>query len=782
MKYQFKIIIGNLKKSSLTSFLNLVGLTSAFAAFILIILYVWNEYHFDQYQEHSGQIYRLEYKSPKRDKASIFMLGPTGETLVNEFPEIIKTTTYMPWGKWGEQPFSYENKTGIQRSYEDYAFADENITDIFSFRFIFGKPKPLEEPATAIVTKSFAQKAWGNNNPLGKQLNVTGTSYTVTGVYEDLPENSVITCPIILKMPTEGFIAEARTKWNVTNYPQFILTEPGVDTKELNQKINEQSILKSKYRFFDNGKTAATIIARPLGDLRFTQEVEENPMFTSNNKLFVDSLFVVGILVLVVALINYINFSTANLPKRMKTFNINRVIGGGKWNSAVQLILETLIIFLVSLTFAFFLAYTLNKSFSTSVLGYELPFTQNLYVLSLTSGIALVAVFIAAIYPAVVSTKGNYIGSLKTTGTGLNENFRGSLTVFQFAATIALIVASATVLKQVKFMEKSNLGFDKGNTLVIRMYDEIRKNYPAFRQELEASSVVDQVACSRAVPGQAQQYNIFNVDGQACFAWNWAVGDDYMEMMGFEIVDGRGFLNNSEAEKGNFICNETAAKRYGWKVGTKINDKQIVGIMKDFNMVSLRENIDPFVFHKSGSINEMGVVSIKFNKKNSQAILASVKTIFEEFCPEIPFRGFFLDDQLNMLYVKETQQSKLITFFSLLSVIVSMLGILGLSIYLCQQKIKEIGIRKVNGAKISEIMFMLNKSFIKWVVISLLIAFPTAYFTVHKWLENFAYKTTLSWWIFALAGLLALGIALLTVSWQSWRAATRNPVDALRYE
>ncbi|MCG6189912.1 ABC transporter permease [Maribellus maritimus] len=782
MKYQFKIIIGNLKKSSLTSFLNLVGLTSAFAAFILIILYVWNEYHFDQYQENSGQIYRLEYKSPKRDKASVFMLGPTGETLVNEFPEIIKTTTYMPWGKWGEQPFSYENKTGIQRSYEDYAFSDENITDIFSFRFISGKQKPLEEPATAIVTKSFAQKAWGNNNPLGKQLNVTGTSYTVTGVYEDLPENSVITCPIILKIPTEGFIAEARTKWDVTNYPQFILTEPGVDTKELNQKINEQSILKSKYRFFDNGKTAATIIVRPLGDLRFTQEVAENPMFTSNNKLFVDSLLVVGILILAVALINYINFSTATLPKRMKTFNINRVIGGGKWNSAVQLMLETLMVFLVSLIFAFLLAYTLNKSFSTSVLGYELPFTQNLYVLGLTAGITLVAVFIAAVYPAVVSTKGNYIESLKTTGTGMSESFRGSLTVFQFAATIALIVASATVLKQVKFMEKSNLGFDKGNTLVIRIYDEIRKNYPAFRQELEASSVVDQVACSRAVPGQAQEYNIFNVDGEACFAWNWAVGDDYMEMMGFEIVDGRGFLNNSEAEKGNFICNETAAKRYGWKVGTKINDKQIVGIMKDFNMVSLRENIDPFVFHKAGSIDELGVVSLKFNKKNSQAVLASVKNIFEEFCPEIPFRGFFLDDQLNMLYAKETQQSKLITFFSLLSVIVSMLGILGLSIFLCQQKIKEIGIRKVNGAKISEIMLMLNKSFIKWVAISLLIAFPSAYFTMHKWLDNFAYKTLLSWWIFALAGLLALGIALLTVSWQSWRAATKNPVEALRYE
>lgn len=418
MKHQFRIIIGNLKRSSLTSFLNLIGLTSAFAAFILIVLYVWNEYHFDQFQEHANQISRLEYQSPKRDKASVFMLGPTGETLVNEFPEIINSTTYMPWGKWGEQPFSYENETGMQRSYEDYAYADENLTGIFSFRFLSGKRNPLEEPATAIVNRSFAQKAWGNSNSLGKQLDVSGTSYTITGVYEDLPENSVITCPIILKLPTEGFIAEARKEWNITNYPQFILTEAGVNIKELNQKINEQSIIKSKYQFFDNGKTAAILIARPLSNLRFTQEVAENPMFTSNSKMFVDSLLVVGILILVVALINYINFSTANLPRRMKTFNIDRIIGGGKWNSAVQLMLETLMIFVVSLILAILLAYSLNKSFSIIVLGYELPFTQNLFVLALTAVITLIAVFVAGIYPAVASTKDNYIQSLKKTGRG----------------------------------------------------------------------------------------------------------------------------------------------------------------------------------------------------------------------------------------------------------------------------------------------------------------------------------------------------------------------------
>lgn len=782
MKHQLRITFGNLKKSAFTTLLNILGLTSAFASFILIILYVWNEYHFDTFQEHASQIYRLEYKSPKRDKASIFMMGPTGETLVNEFPDIINSSIYMPWGKWGEQPFSYENNAGEQRSYEDYSYADANLTHIFSFDFISGQENPLDEPATAIITQSFAHKAWGNQNPLGKQLKVMGETYTITAVFADLPKNTVFTCPIILKMPTKGFIADALTSWNVTNYPQFILTKPGTDPEELNRRINEQSIIKSKYSFFDNGKTAATIIARPLKDLRFTQDVAENPMFAANNSLFVNSLLLVGFLILIVALINYINFSTANLPKRMKTFNINRIIGSSKWSSASQLMLETLLIFIVSYGMALCLAYVLNKSFSAQILGYELPWNQHLFVLIGASAITFLSIVLAGLYPAIISTRSKPIETLKRTSTGLSENLRGTLTVFQFAATIVLIVASVAIMKQVYFMEQSDLGFNKSNTLVVQMYDGIRNNYSAFKNDLKKSPYVQQVACSRAVPGRAMEYNIFQVEGEARFAWNWAVGDDYMDMMNFEIIEGRRFLKDSEADEGNFICNETAAKKYNWKVGTKITDKQIVGIMKDFNMVSLRENIDPFLFHKESSMNEFGVVSIKIQGNNTNAAFNTVKATFKEFCPEVPFRGFFLDDQLNLLYAKETKQAQLITFFSLLSVIVSMLGILGLSIFLCQQKIKEIGIRKVNGAKIAEVMLMLNKSFIKWVLIAFTLAAPLAWYVMNQWLENFAFRTTLSWWLFAIAGAMALGIALLTVSFHSWKAANRNPVESLRYE
>lgn len=784
MRHLFRFAVGNIRKSAFTTILNLVGLTSAFATFILIMLYVWNEYHFDDIQKNKAGIYRLEMRSPANDKTSVFMLGPTGQTLCNEFPEIVASTTYMPWGKWGEQPFTYESASGKQQnSYEDYAYADENLTRVFTFDFIHPtEANPLAKPETAIVTKSFALKAWGDNNPIGKTLKIAGDFFTVTGVFNDLPNNSVFRCPIILRIPSHGWLAEARTGWNITNYPQFILVKPDTDPKYLNKLINEQSIVKSKYNFYDNGKTSATIVARPLGDLRFTNEVAETPMFESNNKTFVDSLFGVGILILLVAVINFINFTTARIPMRMKTFCISRIIGGGRWVPVFQLLTETLALFLVSFGLAMLLAWTINQQFSVSVLGYRLPFLQNFSVLAGSLLVALLTAIISGVYPALMTISANPAERLKQPNVQKKETFRGVLTVFQFAATIALIVASVGVIKQVKYMEGANLGFTKSNTLVLGLNNDLRQKIEIFQSRLKASPYIKQVACSRAVPGQAQESNSYQVEGKTCQVWSWAVDDQYMELMGFEIVDGRSFIKDSKAEDGNLICNQAAANAYGWKVGMPIGNRQLVGIMKDFNMVSLRQKVDPFVFWKTSSTNYLFTASIRIQEGHTKEALSDIQQVYNELSPNVPFRAYFLDDHLNLLYAKENQQAKLITFFSLLSVIVSILGILGLSIFMCQQKIKEIGIRKVNGARISEVMAMLNRDFVKWIVIAFALATPLSWYVMNKWLENFVYKTELSWWIFALAGLLALGIALLTVSWQSWKAATRNPVESLRYE
>jgi putative ABC transport system permease protein len=784
MKHLLKFAFGNLKKTVFTSMLNLIGLTSAFATFILIMLYVWNEYHFDDIQKNKNEIYRLETMGPDGGKTSVFMLGPTGQTLNDEFPEVVASTTYMPWGKWGEQAFTYEDQSGgKQYSYEDYAYADENLTSVFTFDFVHStNTNPLANPETAIVSESFARKAWGAGNATGKTLKVADNLYTVTGIFKDMTENTVFRCPIILKIPSKGWLAEARTGWNVTNYPQFILVKPGTDTKHLNKLMNEQSIIKSKYNFYDNGKTSATLMARPLGDLRFTREVSETPMFEANNKTFVDSLFGVGILILIVAIINFINFSTARIPMRMKSFSISRIIGGSRLEPVCQLFAETLALFLVSFVLAIALAWMANHQLSVAVLGYQLPFFQNKVVLAYALLIAILAAVGATIYPSLVTVSANPAEQIKHPMVQAKGAFRGVLTVFQFAATIALIVASVGIVKQVKYMERADLGFTKSNTLVMPLNTELSQKMETFRDKITANPYIQQVACSRAVPGQAQESNTFNVNGKMCWVWDWAVDDKYMDMMGFEILEGRGFLKDSKAEDGNYICNETAAKAYGWTVGTKIGNGQLVGIMKDFNMVSLRQKVDPFVFWKTSSPKYLLAASIRIQEGHQADALAAIQKAYSELGLDVPFRAYFLDDHLNLLYTKENQQAKLITFFSLLSIIVSVLGILGLSIFLCQQKVKEIGIRKVNGARVTEIIAMLNRDFVKWVLIAFVLATPLSYYVMSKWLSGFAYKTSLSWWIFVLAGLLALGIALLTVSFQSWKAATKNPVESLRYE
>jgi len=783
MKDQFKFAFGNLKKSVFTSTLNLLGLTVSFAAFILIMIYVWNENHFDCYNEHTNEIYRLEIKTPDKPKTSVFMFGPTGQTLANEFPEIEIATIYMPWGKWNEETFSWENGDEQIKSFEDYSYSDQYLTDVFTFNILKGEKKqPLLKPESAMVSEDFAKKAWGNTEAVGKQMKANGNTYTVTAVFANLPENSVIKCPIILSFPTTGFIAEAAKGWNVVNYPQFIKVAKGTDVKKLNDKINNQSTVREKYNFFQGGSESAKLVARPLRDLHFTTETSETPMFSSNSKIFVSSLFWVGLLILAVALINYVNFATATVPRRIKSLSITRIIGSSRLNTISILISETILIFALSFVIALAIAGTMNHYFTKPILGYTLPFFENVNLLiGFGIGSILLAI-VTGLYPAIYSTAGKPVETLKKFKSNSKINFRGVLTVAQFAASIVLIAVSTLIIKQVRFMEKTDLGFHKDNLVIIRINDELHRNYTAFENRLKAIPNISDIARSRAVPGRAQEMQSFTVNGQNCPVWYWAVDDRYIDLMGFQIVGGRNFMKDSQAEERNMICNETAAKQYGWTLGTKIGNGVLVGIMKDFNLVSLREKVEPFAFWYASQGNYFSTLSIKLSGGDVKQTLASIEKAYNEFSPETPFRYFFLDDHLNILYSKENQQVKLITFFSLLSVIVSILGILGLSTFMCQYRIKEIGVRKVNGARISEVMVMLNRDFVKWVVIAFIIATPIAWMVMNHWLESFVYRTAVSWWLFAISGTIALAIALSTVSFQSYKAANTNPVKALRYE
>jgi putative ABC transport system permease protein len=788
-----KVIYKNLKASKVSTIFNFIGLITAFSAFILIMLYVWTEYNFDSYHEDADNIYRLEIKSPDKEKTSVYMSGPTKDVIAEQLPEVVATTTYMPWGKWNEIIFEWEVNGTKQRSYEDYAIADKDLTEVFTFDFIHSNSnKPLSEPNTAIVSEAFATKLWGTLDVLGKTFTTNDEVYSVTAVFRTPPKNSLFNEPVILSFPTTGWIAESYKTWGIVNYPEFIKVKSGTSASEFQTRINEIDILKEKYHFYNKGNERFTIIARPLTDLRFAKDVAENPLFNTNNKSSVNTLFAVGIFILIIALLNYVNFATAMLPKRMKNIAVTRILGNSRRMVVITTILESVFVSALSFIIALFIASAINNQYGIKLFEYLLDFKAAIYVILGMLGIAIIIGIVGALFPAYSSIKVAPMDAVKKRHSIARQTSRGWLTVVQFTATILLIAMSVLTVKQVEYMKKTSLGFDKEDVMVIYPTVDLLSNLETFKSELMQNPMVESASLSSGVPGIPSNMEGFGFNDETIQTWLWYVDSEYMDMMNFNLLEGRGFLKDSEAEIASIIINEAAKKEFGLELGStlmKYDDEgnpmpfHVVGVVEDFNFSSLRENVDPFVFrYHPGTFVLMSWVNVKLTGENTRAAVDYIAKVYDKVSPDEPMRHYFLDDKLNLLYAKEDRQVGMISLFSMLSLIISVLGILGLSIFTSQYRTKEIGIRKINGATVGEILALLNKSFVKWIVIAFVIATPLAYLAMNKWLENFAYKTALSWWIFALAGLIALIVALLTVSWQSWRAASRNPVEALRYE
>ncbi len=698
MNINLKLAIKNLFKAKITSALNLIGLVTAFTAFMIIAAYVWTEYHFDDYHANADELYRVEIRSDKQEKTSVYLAGGTGQLLVDEIPEITAYTTYMPWGKWREKSFEANNDKGDKiRTIEDYSFADENLTKLFSFDFIDKlNEQPLKDANTAIITAGFAHKIWGKTEVAGKQFVMDKQTYTVSGVFNDLPANTVFTAPIILKMPTEGWLAKAFNDWGVTNYPQFILVKKGTDPVLLNKKINEQSSLQQKYSYYAENDLKLVVMAQPLRDLRFTDDTAENNLFNSNSKKTVMAIGFVGILILFIALINYLNFSVALIPQRIKSVSISRIMGSSLKSLFATASFESSVLFILSIVSSIFIFSYLNKYLLHDLVGYSFVI-DNSWGLIITVSVVLVLLGgVVGLYPAFLSVKVNPSEGIKSYKKQSNTTVRGILSIAQFTATIALIAVSSLVIKQIYFMQNTDVGFDKDAVLFMPLNKELKEKSDVFAKELKASPYVVDVGLSARVPGVASNVNSYDFNDKSVSAWTNMVDGKYMEIMNFKMVEGRAFIPESEAEFGNIICNETAARQFGWKVGDLVSHnglakKSIVGIVKDFNFTALRSAVEPYVFSFITDKNVYANLSIKLNGKNTTEALAFIKKTYNDLDIGRPFQYQFLDEHMNMQYAGENRQAKIITIFSLISLVISLLGILGLSIFGTQRRTKEIG-------------------------------------------------------------------------------------------
>ncbi len=790
IQHFFKLSFRNLLKSKANTSINIASLALGVTILLLIMIFVLNELSVDNFNSKADRIYKITYG------ISSLTPGPLNEYLRDQFPEIEQTThietrqlsVFSPVIQYKNQ--SYE--------IEKYYSADPGFFEMFDFEVLQGDLKSaIKSPFSLILTESEASRMFDKKNPIGETViwkSFQDFTFTVNAVVKDLPSNSSIQFNGLVSDASVNGMGGSRysENWGYTVYESYVLLKPNVDVRNLEKKLAANLISYYQKNLAGsasvNDAKANPIHLHTLKDVYFNK-VLSNDTTNRGNKALVNMLLIIGGIVMMLSVINYINLTTARASGRTKEMGIQKLMGSNQKDLILQHLSETTLISFFAVTAGTLLTLVLISQFGNFMnVANGLKFQLRMFAMLVPA--AIVLGLVSGIYPAILlsSQKAIDIVQMKMGLKSKGGNLRHSLIVFQFSVTIALIAVTFLIFKQLNFIKDKDLGIPKEQIVYAKLpYSILRGNKETLRERLLALPEIEQAAFSSNIFGKIDGLDNQEIDGKNLnFATTW-VDAEFINLYNLQLVDGRFFSKDLKTdENATALINEAAVRDFGvedpYQLSFRIpgGNAKVIGIVKDFNYKSLHNRIEPLVIIYLPRQGQY--VNLKIAGNNIPATLKKVKSIWNELAPGFPFSYHFLDQDFDQLYKKDEQMGKAITLFSLIAIAIAALGILGLSIFMGESRIKEIGIRKVNGAKISEILTMLNKDFIKWVVIAFVIATPVAYYAMNKWLGNFAYKTSLSWWIFALAGLLALGIALLTVSWQSWRAATRNPVEALRYE
>ncbi len=769
----------NLIRNRYISILKITGLVIGLWVFMVSGYYVLHESSFDHFQDNAKDKYALDARDQFGDDYFSFSLPfPLTSTLQNRYPEVEQNVSF----ERREDIIYIKNQEGfIKSNKSDIGFVEEDFFDFFKFNFIAGNAKNSFAIANpVIISEEVANNYFGGTAAMGKPISIRvndiAFDFVVAGIVQNPPGNSNVSFHWIASlsqfMKTSGN-PNYQSDWEF-KCKSFVQLKPGTNPDEFLEK------LKTEYVSLAKLEKAPTLVSTPLTKLHADRDVKKRLKVFS----------ALGILILIISIVNYVLLSTVESTQQMRYLGIEKISGAGKIDfflrNIVAILIYSFVSFLITLgLFAAtkpYLSKFLDGSFSSN-----LNFTIVLFSLL---GAIFSIVFLASLINHIINNSQKPLDILKNKFVkGKTGKFVfNSLLTFQLVAFVALISSSVLIQKQLKFMQKSNLGFNKESLITLKIAPEDVKSHQAFKEELLRNPSIINVSGTSAPPlsNRASIYGYVSKDSlgnqQIKVIEYVNVDRDFFKTLELKFKEGTGF---PESAANYCVVNQTFIDER--KIENPMVDKvklggseyQICGIMDDFHNQPMRNKVTPFVAYLNP--NEIAFSVIRFSGNPSKAV-ELLKEMSDKYLPNSMFEYEFMDSRIKASYIAETRFSNIVRVLTLLSVIISCLGLLGLSYFSALVRIKEIGIRKVNGAKISEILAMLNKDFIKWVVIAFVVATPIAYYAMNKWLENFAYKTTLSWWIFALAGVLALGIALLTVSWQSWRAATRNPVESLRYE
>jgi len=795
----FKIAVRNLWRHKAFSFINILGLAVGMAACFLIFLYVRFETSYDDFNTKADRIYRMvsDVKTPTEIIPIGTTIAPLAIYLKKDFPEVEEAVRIGSDGflvKSGDTKFQ-EKRTLL---------ADSTLFRVFDFPLMEGNKKTaLVEPMSIILSQTTAKKYFGNEDPLGRRVQLTGAAInaTITGVMKDIPENSQLQADMIVSMSSNKLIygyATADSEWTNHNYLTYLLMRPNTNIQSFAGKL---PAFMEKY----NGEqmrqmqSSETFFLEPLRDV-YLRSTHTNftpaAVFTTGNIHNVYIFSVIGIFILLIACINFINLATARSVERAKEVGIRKVVGAARFQLTKQFITESIIISFIAFILAVLLsACTLpffnqmaGKTISTGILNNPLQVAE-LFLLSVLTGV------VAGFYPSLVLSSFRPVAVLKgrfsTSARGLL--LRKCLVIFQFAISITLMAVTIIVYAQLNYMRNKDLGFSKAQELVINT--NFDKNKDAFKQSLSSVPGVLSTVYSSNVPGSdyfSSYSEMENAKGeiQKTSLNVYLIDYDYINQYKLKLVAGRNFSKDFGTDVGQaMILNETAAKSLGYTspqqaIGKNFRQDgrqgKIIGVVKDFNYKSLQQKIEPLAMRmEPGAFN---LISVKVAADHLTSTIEAIERKWNTIIPNRPFEYNFLDQSFNQQYKAENNFGYLFFNFAVLAIFISYLGLLGLSSYSTIQRMREIGVRKVLGASVSSIVNLLSFNFLKLVVIAFVIATPLAWFAMDKWLHDFAYRTTVSWWMFALAAMASLLIAFATISFQSIKAAIANPVKSLRAE
>jgi putative ABC transport system permease protein len=789
-----KIIVRNIKTHKGYSFINIAGLTVGLTCCILILLWVQDELSYDKYHENSDRIFRITYAEEIGGAFDHYAVSPfaAAPTFVAEVPEV-KAYTRL-WQRTGL--ISYKGKKFDERG---IFYADRAFFEIFTHEFIEGDPATaLESPDSIVITQEMAEKIFRNEDALGKNLNLNADGdLKVTGVIKNLPLNSHFHFNYLVSMNTiQGSRAEYLDAWLVITGWSYILLDERADPRVLENKF---ASVVDKHTGDEARKYGQKLFyyLQPLTEIHLRSHLE-GEIEGNGDIRYVYVFSIVAAFILLIACINFMNMSTARSIKRGREVGLRKVLGAHKKRLIVQFLTESVGFCFFALFLAINAVWLFVPAFNT-LTGKEFdmasffnwPVIIALLVLAVLTGIT------AGSYPAFFLSSFQPIDTLRKKGQRGSKRsiLRTCLVIFQFTVSIILIISTFIVLKQLNFMKNYNLGFKKEQVLAVRIKGSaIQEQFEAFKNELKKSASILEASYSSGIPGRADAVLTTFLEGQpdsVSFTFDYIFSDyDFLKTYEIELLEGRDFSRDFGSDKkGAFLINQTAAAKLGWKeqtVGKKIGYSRevmrpIVGIVKDFHYRSLKQIIGPLAIYLRP--RHETYLSIKMKTDDISGTLSYIEKIWNVFEKERSFEYFFVDENFDSLYHSEERLSQIITLFSFIAIFVACLGLFGLASYTAEQRTKEIGIRKVLGASTGLIVVQLSGNFLRWIFIANMIAWPLTYFVMKNyWLSNFPFRIPITLLTFIAAGLIAVVVALLTVSYQSVKAALANPVDSLRYE